>query len=543
MTAHRSAIAGAATFVVVLGVGLAGFRWGYATFQGRDAIAGLATGLAVAACGFAVWWRAPANRIGPLLVLCALAWFPSDWRSYDEQVLVLGRWLTLVYASLMAHVLMTYPLGRTTDRGTRAAIVLGYLAAALPATAGSAVLVLLLTCRFAWVTRRHPLGTRENELKAVAGMGAAFGAVLMLTTFVPFVTLDSHSVDLRVALQATLVTTAAVVTASILRARSRSSVADLVVEMDDSRGGGLAFELGMLLGDATLQVGYSWSGGDSFVDPDGRALALPTGNDRAATLIEREGQQVAVLIHRADLTADSVLQDAVARTADIAAANARLQAELRAQMAELEASRRRLVAAGADERIGLERRLRDGPERRLVALTDVLRDVVGPATPSAIAVPLARTLEQLTSAREELDELADGLHPRILDRLGLAGAIGDLARRCPVPVDVQVHPALDLGDPGAATAYFVTSEALANVAKHSGAARCWVSLALVSNGSILTIGDDGRGGATLTGGTGLLGLSDRVQAVGGSLSISSPAGHGTLLAATIPSGGEEVVQG
>ena len=454
--------------MLLLGLGVAGFRVGYATFQPRDALVGVMTGLLVGGCGLLAWRRASTSRVGPMLVIVGLLWFPSDWRLATQPVSSLSHWFALAYASVLAHALLTYPSGRAVDRVTRGLVVLGYVAAFLPAALGALVIAGVLVSRLAMLSTRHPGAVRDERL-AVAVLGVVFGGVLLVVTLVPFIREGSHVIDLKALLELALVLTAALLAGLLIRARERSSVADLVLDVGDARGGSLALELGLLLDDPTLQVGFRLPGAVAFTDGDGRRLELPgPGTGRAATYIERDGDDVAVLLHRPQLTTDTVLRDAVARAAELAAANARLQAELRAQMAEVQASRRRLVAAGDDERAELERRLRQGPERRLAALTG---DLLVPSTmPSETAVPLARAIDQLANARTELAELADGLHPRVLGRLGLAGALAEVAGRCPVPVAVDVADDLQLAAESEATIYFVTSEALANVAKHSHAA-------------------------------------------------------------------------
>ena len=536
MTAHRATILQVAAALFLLGIGVAGFRMGYATFQPRDALVGVMTGLLVGGCGLLAWRRASTSRLGPMLVIVGLLWLPSDWRLATEPVSSLSHLFALGYASVMAHALLTYPSGRAVDRVTRGLVVLGYAAAFVPAALGAFVIAGVLVSRLAMLLTRHPGAARDERL-AVAVEGAVFGGVLLAVTHVPFIREGSHVIDLKALLELVLVLSAALLAGLLIRARERSSVADLVLDVGDARGGSLAIELGLLLDDPTLQVGFRLPGADSFTDAGGRRLELPAvGDGRAATFIERDGADVAVLLHRPQLTTDTVLRDAVARAAELAAANARLQAELRAQMANVMASRRRLVAAGDDERAELERRLRQGPERRLATLTGDLRAAL--TMPSATAVPLTRAIDQLANARTELAELADGLHPRVLDRLGLAGALAEMAARCQVLVVVEVADDVQLAPDGEATIYFVTSEALANVAKHSHATHAGVGLVRAEESVRLTIDDDGAGGADERDGSGLRGLRDRVEAIGGSFELESRPGHGTHLAATIPMAGE-----
>jgi signal transduction histidine kinase len=221
---------------------------------------------------------------------------------------------------------------------------------------------------------------------------------------------------------------------------------------------------------------------------------------------------------------DPGLSAALAAAARLAAANARLQAEVHAQVVELQASRRRLVQAGDEERSRIERRLRDTVERRLGGLARMLE-----------RAPPARAAEQLARTRDELRELAAGLHPGGLEQGTLADALASLASRSPVPVVVSA-PSAALPDEVAVAAYFVCSEALANVVKYAAASRVAIAVS-VGDGTVrVAIADDGAGGADPAAGSGLRGLADRLDALGGTLAIDSPRGGGTRVTAELPLG-------
>jgi signal transduction histidine kinase len=213
--------------------------------------------------------------------------------------------------------------------------------------------------------------------------------------------------------------------------------------------------------------------------------------------------------------------DSVAAAARIAVANARLQADSRARAAELEASRRRIVEAADTQRRRLERQLRDGPEQRLARVAELV---------AGVDPDLERAL---VTARAELQEFSRGIHPAVLTERGLEAALSELAARSPVPVEVsasakRLPPAVE------AAAYFVCSEALANVAKHAGASRATVEVGERAGLLRVEIADDGGGGAEIGRGSGLRGLADRVEALGGRLSVQSPPGEGTRVSAELP---------
>jgi signal transduction histidine kinase len=218
--------------------------------------------------------------------------------------------------------------------------------------------------------------------------------------------------------------------------------------------------------------------------------------------------------------------------------NERLQAELRARLTELQASRTRLVEATEAERRRIERDLHDGTQQRLVsiAISLGLLESKLPAG-SAQARPLVReTRESLMAALAELRELTQGIHPTILVERGLPTALDELCRRAALPAHLQLDLDRRLPDQIESAAYFLVSEALTNAAKHSHASEIRVKAARAGELLIVEVADDGIGGATIGGGTGLRGLTDRVEALGGTLTVTSPLGRGTIVHAEFPCG-------
>ena len=205
---------------------------------------------------------------------------------------------------------------------------------------------------------------------------------------------------------------------------------------------------------------------------------------------------------------------------------------------ELAASRARIVEAGDAERRRLERNLHDGAQQRLVATSLSVRLAANRAgDDQQLHAMLDRAGEELALALEELRELARGLHPAVLSDHGLNAALQTLADRAPVPVLVDV--ALDderLPEPVEAAAYYVVAEALTNMAKHARASEARVRVQRADGHAVVEVADDGVGGADAKGGSGLCGLVDRVEALGGRLTVTSPAGAGTRLRAELPAG-------
>jgi signal transduction histidine kinase len=296
--------------------------------------------------------------------------------------------------------------------------------------------------------------------------------------------------------------------------------------------------LGRALGDPSLELAYWLPGQGRYVGADGLPVELPEGDaGRVSTIVERDGQPVAALVHDPALRENAELVDSVCAAAALTLENERLRAELLAKLVELQASRARLVEATESERRRIERDLHDGAQQRLVsiAMTLGLAESKLAGDRSAVGPVLQEARASLALALEELRELSQGIRPAILVERGLPAALDDLSRRAALPVRLEVAIDGRLPEPVEAAAYFVAGEALTNAAKHSHANE--VVLAASCDGStlVLEVADDGIGGAGGGGGgSGLRGLADRVEAIGGRLTVSSPPGRGTTVRAELP---------
>ena len=266
-------------------------------------------------------------------------------------------------------------------------------------------------------------------------------------------------------------------------------------------------------------------------------------NDYETVRLRKDGTLVAVSIASAPVKDGSgrVLGNMVAYT-DITERKAqeaevhRLNDELHARVEELAASRARIVAAGDVERRRLERNLHDGAQQRLVAVSFSLRLALAQleSDPAGARAIVAEAGDELALALEELRELARGLHPAILTERGLRAAVETLAARAPLPVEIAEIPDHRLPEPVEAAAYYLIAEALTNVAKYAHASAVRARVTAGDGNIVVEVSDDGVGGADPTSGSGLRGLADRVEALGGSLEVVSPAGAGTMLRAEIP---------
>jgi signal transduction histidine kinase len=331
----------------------------------------------------------------------------------------------------------------------------------------------------------------------------------------------------------------AILFAFLQRRMARGAVAGLVVELGGSTMPiDLRAALARALGDPTLEVAYWFPSSSRYVDAEGKPVVLPEPDGpRQATLVQRQEQPIAALVHDAALQHNAELVDSVCAAAGLTLENERLHAELRARLSELQASRARLVEATETERRRIERDLHDGTQQRLVSVAMSLGLAEAKLPVDAEVVPLVREArEALALALGELRELSQGIHPSILTERGLPVALDDLCRRAALPAVLDVSFEGRLPAQVETAAYFFVSEALTNAIKHSHATELWIRADVREAVLTAEVVDDGIGGAAVGGGSGLRGMMDRVEALGGSLTVSSPPGRGTTLRAAIPCG-------
>ncbi len=281
------------------------------------------------------------------------------------------------------------------------------------------------------------------------------------------------------------------------------------------------------LGDPTLQLSYWVEDRAQWVHAEGQPVH-PTAD---AIDVSRHGRPIA----RLDFDPRRVERD-LAQAAAAAAVpeldNVGLRAAIALQLVEVRQSRSRIAAAQAQERRRIERNLHDGAQQRLLALGFQLQAAQLNGSPERLSAAISAGVAELQTAMAELRELANGLHPALLSDDGLAAALEDLATRVPVPIDVRaddLHLAPDTG----ATAWFIACEAITNTVKHASAAHITIDAHQHNGQLLLTVTDDGTGGANPAG-HGLRGLADRAEAAGGSLTVSSPVGVGTTITLELP---------
>jgi signal transduction histidine kinase len=289
-----------------------------------------------------------------------------------------------------------------------------------------------------------------------------------------------------------------------------------------------------LLTDPMLELRFVLPESGLYVNTRGELAVDAADDPRVRTPIERAGTPLAVVLHHPTGPQRPDPLATLVEAGGLAIEIARLRVELRRHLAEVEASRARIVAAGHAERRRLERDLHDGAQQRLVSIGLELRHAqheLG-ASPSPVAASLERAVTGLSEAISELRALAQGLPPSQLDA-GLEPALKELADRAPLPVRVRASSErFAVGVE--ATAYFIACEGLTNAIKHARATAVVLHAAQRNGSLVVTVTDDGVGGATPSRGSGLSGLRDRVAAHGGSLRIDSEPDAGTVLTAELP---------
>ncbi|HEV2639083.1 MAG TPA: ATP-binding protein [Actinocrinis sp.] len=544
--------------------------------------------------GMAAHYRRPDNPVGVLMELVGIGFFSEDLQlSHSALIHTIGQLTVAGSSGFLVHLALAFPTGRLGSFAERAIVITAYaivmvtglvdalfmdwplghpddargllLITSAPGAATVSkflthILAILVSVGVASVLGRRWLGASPLLRRLLAPVIG----VLLVGTVVSAV---GEALDYR-PLHDSLIEVYDVCFAALPLAfligmtrlyLGRSTVGRLLMQLRGPMAvGDLREVLARELGDSSLQVAFRTE--TDLVDASGGPLP-PAGRAgaRAVTAVCRVDEREAVLVHDPLLTEDRHVLASVAAAAGLALTNRALTDQVARQLAEVQASRTRIVAAADAQRRQIERNLHDGAQQRLV--TTMLgvrlaqRRLAGYGTEAAAA--LDGVAEDLMTALAEIRELARGLHPAILTEDGLVAAVEALVQRLPVPVDVDV-----VTDPGAtaaatgsadqasdilsatgparrlpaaveSTGYYVVAEALTNALKHARAEHIRVLIHQSADRLSVRVSDDGAGGADLAAGGGLLGLRDRVDALGGRFELTSPPGHGTVVEAVL----------
>jgi len=557
-------------FVIAAAAGAVAMTLANVGLEGLETPNGLKflIGLAFAGSGLYAWGRRPENRLGPLMIVVGSTYLLAQIliQAHASSLFTAGIWLSDAWAVVFVVFLLSFPDGRLTARFDPVVVglfalmafplellwllffttggspenalvvwpndgVAGNVDSAQRALTVLASVVLAIVLARRWLHASPPL-RRALVPILVGSVSILLGSVL--------VALDKFKIEfptLRWAVFVVYVAIPLVVLGGILRSRlARSTVGDLFVELrTDPSPPELRDALARTLRDPSLRLVYWLPQFQSWSDLDGRPVQLPADGDRATTMIDRHGEHMAALIHDPVLLDEPELLDAVSAAAGIAIENGRLHVELRARLEELRGSRSRIIEAGQKERQRLERNLHDGAQQRLIALSlelSLLEQELG--ADGGAGPRLAQARREIATSLGELREIARGIHPAVVSGHGLEVALEQLTTRAPVPVRLTVAIDGRLPEPVEVAVYYLVSESLANVAKHASASSATVDVSRTNDQVVVEIVDDGIGGADTERGTGLRGLADRVEALGGRLRVWSPNGGGTRVRAEIP---------
>jgi signal transduction histidine kinase len=506
------AIVSARTSTDSLGAGLAA----------ADAV----VGLVLVACGVVASERRVESHTGLLMTAAGFAWLTGS------------LWPVALFwhRGPVVHLCLSFPTGRVRRRVAAVSVVVAYVSGLVRPIASNDAVTLGVAALVALAAVGTLVGAsgpaRRSGLVAM-GSALAYAGTLAAGALARLADVAAKEAVLLV-YDATVVSIALVLLLDLLFGRwTEGTVADLVVALGERTGAGtLRDQLARALGDPRLVVGYWIGERGGYVDDLGRSVELPEADEgRVVTEIGADHEPLAVLVHDAATTSDPQLVASVAAAARVGVANVRLRAEIQGRLADVAASRRRIVEAVDAQRRRLQRELSAGAQGRLAGVLRLVEDARCHASLDAAAFEELEA--EIRAAQAELRDFAQGIRPAALDVGGLAAALPELAGRAPVPVELRldvgrVPPAVE------AAVFFVCSEALANVAKHSLARRVSIAVGLRNGVVVASVTDDGVGGVNPTRGSGLRGLTDRVEALGGRLDLEDRTSGGTVVTVAIP---------
>jgi signal transduction histidine kinase len=521
--------------------------------------------------GLVAWYRRPSNRLGPLIVLAGLSIYLVGLGNSGIPALeVVGALANTLPLAAAIHLLHAFPSGRLRGRFSTATVALAYVAA-LPlriaemavravgdpaldggvsnevgSALGAAQVVVGIVVMAATIgVLVQRLVAAEPLLRRVLIPVYSYGvvAVVLLRSAAALVDLDLIGSEARGLLQLALLAgipiafVLGVLGGGFARTGEIEELGEWLGRRDDSRSS-LQEALSTTLGDPSLELAFWVDELGAYVDAGGAPAPEPP---RAHVTIEREGERLGRISYDPRTVSETWLVEEAGNVVALALRGGKLTAQLNASRHELRESRARLVTAAEEERRRIARDLHDGLQVRLVILAldaQRLANAAGlPPESRAAGVALRRSIDD---AAAELRRLVTQVDPPGLVEGGLPGGIDDLVDRVPLHVETDVDPrSATLTGDKQRTAYFVIAEALTNVVKHSGARAARVTVAMDDRALAVQVSDDGRGGAVedaaAAGGSGLRGLRDRLDVVGGTLHVSS-SGSGTTVRAEIPCG-------
>lgn len=518
--------------------------------------------------GAVAWRRRPDSRLGPLMVMAGyVVVLAFLFWSTNEFVFTLSTVFQFGPPLMFLIVFLTYPSGRVQSKaeqviigaaGVAVALTLVYLALGYEETLLTvttkwpelalrfldAQLVLMAVALVAGavllIVRR--IGSRRPLRRWFGYLVDSFSVALLMLAVLYLVQVSDLSFNVE---PVRLVTFGLIGVAPLVfmvglvdERLGRAAIADLMVGTTVTLGPTeLQDGVRRALRDPSARVVYWIPDFDSYADVEGKAVDLDDVDEASLTAVGDGQHPMALLIHDPALDYETTLLSSVASATAMLIHKAQLEVELRARVDELRGSRMRILDAEQRERRRLERDLHDGAQQRLLALSLALGEIEGRVgDDDDLRTRVDEAKSEVTASLEELRNLAHGIHPAALIDHGLGVALESLATRAPIPVEVTTGSLEGISRAAELTAFYLVSEALANIAKHSQASSATIDVSVAGDSLVIEISDDGVGGADTKRGSGLRGLADRVEAVGGRFMVWSPSGGGTTLRAEIPCG-------
>jgi signal transduction histidine kinase len=521
--------------------------------------------------GYVAWIRGPYPRIGVITIALGAAYYLQDLRASSNMLIFgIGFSLSFLWTALVAHLALAWPTGHVAGRDGRILLGCCYLAAVstqvlrvvmdrphppvmydtpysptLASRLGS-ISIVVLTLAVVVVTVRRWLAASELGRRWRAPVWTAVLLVAVPSLAASFASMLHAPVRTENALLlgslggAVLLVPAVLYIRSSSARRSRWQLARVVLDPDRAddlklRPELLQQALAGALGDPSLRVAYP-VGESRYADVEGRTLRPALGAaGRSVTRVEHAGELLALIEHDEALHEQQQVAKTVAEVAGVAVEIARMQAHLRAQIERVKTSRLRVAEAAMDERRRIEKDLHDGAQQQFLAVLALLGlarnnlDAVPPEQTAEARAFVHRAHSQLQDAIKSLRELAQGIYPTALKDYGLAAAVEAIADTSPLPVAVVI-PASRWSEGVETNAYFLIAEAITNAHKHAAATHIDVHVWEADGQLLIEVCDDGRGGAATKPRT----MLDRVNTVGGSLTVRSTAGAGTTVSVRIP---------
>lgn len=524
------------------------------------------------ATGVFAWWRRPSNGMGALMVWGGITLnLAAASSSPSIPVVTVGAVFATAPLSVMVHLLHAFPSGRVRGRASRLTVIAGYFvcfvlqiplyafdvaAAGLPwfvadrpdllglgtvvqALAGTAVMV-VTTVILAGRLRRAQRFQRRVLIPLFGYgvlavlwiplsanlLGRVFGLPFEIVILTQLVVIAGIPVAFA----------AAVFRGGFARTGELQELSSWLGSGDDQRSE-LGGALSSVLGDPSLELAFRVAGQQRWVDAEGSTVELPpqSRTDRAWVGIDLSGTTIAAIVYDADLIDDPELVRAAGRVVALGVDRERLTAALRVSERSLRRSRERIVQTADQERRRIAQDLHDGLQVTLVLLALDAQQVANSLQVGTEPREHATELRQrIDAAAAELRALVHAVMPSTLVERGLVAATEDLLDRLPMRSSLHLHDVGPLPTAIQSSAYFVVAEAVANVVKHAQAGRVSVDLAVRDGVLTVQVQDDGRGGASIDNGTGIRGLVDRVDVLGGALELDSTPGGGTRITAVLP---------